>query len=419
MQRPLAGLEGVRVARVEAEVRAAVLVMDPGVGIDDAGAEAHVVRLDQAHRIAGRVDHREVDSAAAAGQRGGRRSRGPGGVDPTGEVGGIALVEEPGDRNVPKLGVAQRAIAIRHCKLRRLDPQVDPAERVAGLELFEHVENLQRDEPGAVGRMGRDAHAAVGRLDRRSPGRAVAGEVAGIDRRAGHGQRARLALGQLALVERAEAILGESPEGRRERGQPNDLARPPGPAVRPVDGLEAAGVDMLLLEDRGGSLDRGDEAVPGREPFLGELDGRAEDRPTVQSAGPLVCITPRPNGTRHRDREPAAEGQPRQPSIPECRGIRRARRTSRAVERQLSSCRRIPDQPERVAAEAAAVRHDDGEYRIRRDRGIDRRTARGEDTEARCRREVMWRDDRTARAAGEGHGHQRRRSHRRIVGTTV
>ena len=73
VERPLARREDVRVVRVEAEVRAAVLVVDPGLGIDDAGPEAHVVRLDEADRVAVAVDRREVDRAAAPRRR--RRGR--------------------------------------------------------------------------------------------------------------------------------------------------------------------------------------------------------------------------------------------------------------------------------------------------------------------------------------------------------
>ena len=51
-QRALPGLEHVRVALVQAEVAAAVLVVDPGLGIDDAGPETQVVRLDEAHGVA-------------------------------------------------------------------------------------------------------------------------------------------------------------------------------------------------------------------------------------------------------------------------------------------------------------------------------------------------------------------------------
>ena len=72
-----------------------------------------------------------------------------------------------------------------------------------------------------------------------------------------------------------------------------------------------------------------------------------------------------------------------------------------AVERDLPAGRGVPDQPERVAADAAAVRHDDAQDGVRGDRRVDGRAAGPQDREPGAGREVMRRDDRAARAAGE------------------
>ena len=79
VQRPLARLQDVGMRRVQAEIAAAVLVVDAGRRVHDAGAEAHVVRFDQADRVALRIDGGEVDRPAAragwstAGGRAARR----------------------------------------------------------------------------------------------------------------------------------------------------------------------------------------------------------------------------------------------------------------------------------------------------------------------------------------------------------
>ena len=93
----------------------------------------------------------------------------------------------------------------------------------------------------------------------------------------------------------------------------------------------------------------------------------------------------------------------------EAAGVGRRRRPTRAVQRGLPSRGRVPDEPERIAADAAAVGHDDGQDRVRRDRRVDRVAAGAQDREPGRGREVMGRDDRAVAAAGERRRDQRPR----------
>ncbi len=127
VERPLARREHVRVRRIEAEVAAAVVVVDAGHRVDHARAEAHVVRLDEADRVALRVDRREVDRAAAP--RSGRRRadrlarrgsiRGGERVDPR-------RIEQRLDLTGSRVGSVRVASRSAIAQLGRLDAEVDP-----------------------------------------------------------------------------------------------------------------------------------------------------------------------------------------------------------------------------------------------------------------------------------------------------
>ena len=78
-----------------------------------------------------------------------------------------------------------------------------------------------------------------------------------------------------------------------------------------------------------------------------------------------------------------------------------------AVERDEVRARRVPHEPERVAADPAGAAHDDGEHGVRGDRGVHGAATRPEDPEPRRRGEVMGRDDRAGPAARERRGDER------------
>ena len=120
-----------------------------------------------------------------------------------------------------------------------------------------------------------------------------------------------------------------------------------------------------------------------------------------QPAEPPVGVAPRSDRARDRDRQRPAERDrrvsPRRGAPP---ASARGRRPARTVERELPPGRRVPDQPERVAADPAAARHDHAEHGVRRDRGIHRRPAGAKDREPGCAREVVRRDHRATRSRG-------------------
>ena len=60
MEGPLCWLEDVGVRGIQAEVAAAVLVMDARRWVHDTGPESEVVRFDEADRVAVVIDDREV-----------------------------------------------------------------------------------------------------------------------------------------------------------------------------------------------------------------------------------------------------------------------------------------------------------------------------------------------------------------------
>ena len=104
VERPFPRLEHVRMIRLEAEVGAAVVVVDACLRVDDARAEPGPVRLDEAHRVALAIDGRHVDGVADARVHGHGRLGGARRIDAGGDVGEAGRVEEVGDRNVTSLG---------------------------------------------------------------------------------------------------------------------------------------------------------------------------------------------------------------------------------------------------------------------------------------------------------------------------
>src|SRR4051794_3104550 len=86
--------------------------------------------------------------------------------------------------------------------------------------------------------MGADPHAAIGRLDGRGPGGGVPPEVTDVARQAELPQRAGLALPEVTLVKRVEAVGCELLEGPGQGRQPHELPGPPWPAVRSIHAEE-------------------------------------------------------------------------------------------------------------------------------------------------------------------------------------
>jgi len=81
------------VAGREDETCAAVLQVNAGAGDDDAGAEAHVVGLDERHHIAGGIGGGEQDRSTGFG-RAVSRIAGAGGIDQGGALADVVSIEQ-------------------------------------------------------------------------------------------------------------------------------------------------------------------------------------------------------------------------------------------------------------------------------------------------------------------------------------
>ena len=332
---PLARLEDVRMAGIQREIRAAVLVVDARFGIDHAGPEAHVVRLDQADRVAVRIHGRQVDRSAAAGVRRARRDGRPVRVDRRRQGAGVVGRQQPIDRDLEEVGIGQPTIPVGHRELRRLDAEVDPtgvvdplgakSARGRRLERVEDLEQLQSHHPRRVRRMGGDPDPPIVDRDRLGPCRAVGPQVVGRDRRPDGRQPTRLALAEIAIVEVVEADQGQALEGRGKSRQTDPLGGSPRAALRPIDLLEPGSATERVDDGRERPLHGANEAGPRRKPVPGQLDRRCEDLGPRQPAVAGMGVRPRPDGAGHRDRERTTKRQRLEAPCAKGGGVRPAR----------------------------------------------------------------------------------------------
>ena len=199
--------------------------------------------------------------------------------------------------------------------------------------------------PAAVGRVGRDADAAV--VDR--DGLAPASSVCAGGRRAVIGdagrRRARrdLALAEVAVVERVEALVGERRERRGQGRQPDQLARAPRPAVRPVD-REEAGLrpGRRAATTAIASIARRSPSQAGNPSAASSMAGRQDGVPR-QPPAPRVRVAPRADGAGHGDRRAGrGAGSRSRPGVAQRGGIGGRRRPTRPVERDLLAARPRP-----------------------------------------------------------------------------
>ena len=175
-------------------------------------------------------------------------------------------------------------------------PNRAPARR---REPLEDVEDLERDHAAAVGRVGGDPDAAVGRRDRAAPG--ARGARAG-PRACAVPPAAREARGD-PLAEVA-VVVGVEPLGRRasaasRRGPGAGSARraaTAAPARRQIC-VEAAR-PRLGAEPPRRALDRARSARPRPGTRLGLLDRRGQHRVPRQPAPAAVRVGPRADGAR-------------------------------------------------------------------------------------------------------------------------
>ena len=342
-------------------------------------------------------------------------------IDPGRELRRVVLRDEPIEGDLAEVGIGQLGVAVGHRQLRRLDAEMDPArigdpsrtERGGRrrLEPLEDVDDLERDRPRRIRRMAGDPDAPVLGGDRVAPRRRVPGEVGGGQRRPGGREAARLPRGDVARVEVVESCIGQPFERARERGQPNHLARPPRPAMRPEDLGEPGTRPHRRLDPGRRDLDAADESVPCREAAPGQVDGRSEDLRSREPPEPGVGVGPRADRARDGDRQRPMEREAFEPASSQGGRVGGSSRSSRAIERVLAAFGGVPDEPERIAADAAEQRPDDGQRGVRGDGRIDRGPTRPQDSETGLRREVVRRDDGPARSPSDARRNEDRTGH--------
>ena len=141
-----------------------------------------------------------------------------------------------------RLWIGERRVTFGKGELGRLQLAVEPpgigpavgAERrpCRRPEPLQDAQDLEGDDPAAVGRMGRHADAAVGRGDGLADRRPVLAEVRGGERCAGGREPGRDPLPERAVVERVEPVARQRAQSRGQCGEADELARAPRPAAR-------------------------------------------------------------------------------------------------------------------------------------------------------------------------------------------
>ncbi len=399
---------------IQAEVRAPVLIVDPGRRVHHARPEPEVVRFDQADGVPVGVHGAQEDGPPAGwvGRRWGRS--GASGVDQRRQAGQSRRVQQPVNGDVPEGRVGQRSVTVGHGQLGGLQAGMDPARigdavrperggRGRG-QIREDAEEFEGHDAGAVGRMGRDPDASIVDGDRRPPGRRVLAEIARDDRSPDGSQSRRLDVGEVAVVERIEAVPDEDLEGRRERRQPDALAAAPGSSVRTIESMEPGIGREDVAEHGAGRLDRLDELVPGREAAPPKLDRRRENGRPRQAPVAPVGIRPRTHRSGHGDRLGSSPRRRRQAAGAQGRCVGGGRCPAGSIEGDLLAAVRVPDEPEGVAADPATLGHHHAKDRIRRDRGVHCRSTVAEHLRSSGTGEVMRRHD-AATAAPREQGH--------------
>ena len=300
MQRPLAGLERVGTAGLEREQRTAVVQHEAGLRRDEARSEALIVALDQRHDVAVAIDHAQVDRVLPSRlrDRGEVATASPGRpravVDERGPPHRALLVEHLRDRHVREARIADVAQQIGIGQLLRFDHHVHRARAVEPVvgqwKPFHQVEHHQRGDALALRRNLRHRPSAVGGLDRARPIRARTP----IDRRPSSCRRAPSRIGDDRLgdgpaVEAVPPALGDQAQGVRARSGLRKISPARGglPLMRNV--WRASGWDASSFSDRapGAGDDLGD-----REPVLGVVDGRRQQRLEVEPSRPSLAAPP-------------------------------------------------------------------------------------------------------------------------------
>ena len=202
--------------------------------------------------------------------------------------------------------------------------------------------------PGAVRRVGRHPDAAVVDGDRLAPRSSGASRRSvGRDRRAGGGQGPRLALAEVALVERVEAVVGERLERRGEGRQADALAGLPrrGRAAGRPRRTRHRAPSVRRRPAEPSPRPRSMKPSQAGNPSRASSMAGASTRPRGQPPEPRVGVAPRADRAGHGDRQrPAARDASVRPRVAERRRIGRggAAGPSRSA-RSAGRARRVPD----------------------------------------------------------------------------
>ena len=229
-------------------------------------------------------------------------------------------------------------------------------------------------------------------------------------RAAGRPQPRRDPVAEVAVVVGVEALGGQGAQGRGQRGEPDPLAGPPRAPLGPPDAAEP-GRPRLPAQVRLRGLDGVHQPGPRREPGRRVLDRRRQHRVAREPAPAAVGVRPGADRARDRDGEGPAQRDPVEAPLAQRRGVHPGGRAPGAIEGDLLAGRLVPHQPERVAADPAAVGHDHAQHGVGGDGGVHGVPARRQHGQPGRRREVMRRHDRAAGAADQPGGNERRVRH--------
>ena len=354
VERPLAGRDLVG-PRLQAEAVTAVLQADAEGRLDAAGAEAHVVALDEADHHPVLVGRRQIDGAAldrVAGAEVLRLLH----VDQTGAALQVGVVQHLLGRHFHRLALGDVLVGVGESQLHRLDLQVlriRSVDRHAGeVELLQDAERYQRRDALPVRRNLVQRVAAVVAADRLDPLGLEVGEILGRDGAAVGRRKLLDRLRDLAAIESLALALGDQPQRARRGLELEQLAH----FGRPAPGQGALGKAGELAEFRGGvgplllHHDRQQVAA------LGDLDGRLQQVGKRQLAELFAQRHPGADGAGHGDRIETALGRLGVVAVFFLEVGRRPARRRRAGRIEAVQLLAIPQDGEGVAAKPVADR---------------------------------------------------------------
>ncbi len=383
------------------EVRAAVVQHHAGALGHHARAEVHVEALDQRDRHAVLVDRAQVDRVAAVERH--RLGPGPLGVDARAQRPQPLRLQLLLDAAAGEIGIAEGRVAQRDGALHGLDREVVP-ERFAGAAVAgQHAHRQQRARALRVGRVGQQLAALPRQPQRQRRHGALRGQV--VDR---HAVAAPAERGGDARADRAGIEgVGTAAADRGQRvGQlriAQHVARARQAAAEEQPHRLRIGAQHRLVGGEVGRHHVGDRETVARV-ALGRRQQLVQAQPAVQPAD----VFPRAHRAGDGHAERAALRQDPAGQRVERGGARRA---AAAVVRDGAARARVVDDPERVAADAAAGGVDHRQHGVGGDRRVDGVAAAAQHLGAgRAGLGVRGRDHRAGRArdGAAGSAHDRR-----------